>query len=45
MVEGTVTVPCYLQNDGCAVGKGFDRGRDGLPEQQPGNTYAASSAA
>ena len=41
VVEGTVTVPCYLENAGCAVGKGFARGSDGLPEQKPGNTYAA----
>jgi hypothetical protein len=41
IVEGTVTAPCYLENDGCAVGKGFHRGADGLPEQKPGNTYAA----
>jgi hypothetical protein len=41
IVEGTVTVPCFLENDGCAVGKGFRRGADGLPEQKPGNTYAA----
>jgi hypothetical protein len=41
IVEGTVTVPCFLENDGCAVGKGFLRGADGLPMQKPGNTYAA----
>jgi hypothetical protein len=41
IVEGTVTVPCFLENDGCAVGKGFHRGADGLPAQKPGNTYAA----
>ena len=41
VVEGTVTVPCFLENAGCAVGKGFHRGADGLPEQKPGNTYAA----
>ena len=41
VVEGTVTAPCYLENAGCAVGKGFHRGADGLPEQKPGNTYAA----
>ena len=29
------------QNAGCAVGAGFNRGADGLPEQKPGNTYAA----
>lgn len=41
VIEGTVTVPCYLENAGCAVGKGFARGADGLPEQRTGNTYAA----
>ena len=41
VVEGTVSVPCFLENPGCAVGKGFARGADGLPEQRPGNTYAA----
>jgi hypothetical protein len=41
VVEGTVTVPCFLENPGCAVGKGFARGADGLPEQRTGNTYAA----
>jgi hypothetical protein len=41
VVEGTVTVPCYLENPGCAVGNGFSRGADGLPEQRAGNTYAA----
>jgi len=41
IVEGTVAVPCFLENDGCAVGKGFSRGADGLPVQKPGNTYAA----
>jgi hypothetical protein len=42
VVEGTVTVPCFLRNPGCAVGKGFNRGPGGLPAQKPGNTYAAS---
>ena len=41
IVAGTVSVPCYLQNAGCAVGAGFNRGAGGLPEQEPGNTYAA----
>jgi hypothetical protein len=41
VIEGAVTVPCYLENPGCAVGKGFARGADGLPEQRSGNTYAA----
>ena len=42
VVEGTITVPCFLRNPGCAVGKGFNRDADGLPAQKPGNTYAAS---
>jgi hypothetical protein len=41
VVEGTVTAPCYLENPGCAVGKGFSRGSDGLPEQKQGNVFAA----
>ena len=41
VIEGTVTVPCFLQNAGCAVGAGFNRGADGMPLQKPGNTYAA----
>ena len=41
VVEGTVTVPCFLENDGCAVGAGFNRGADGLPAQKPGNEYTA----
>ncbi len=41
VIEGTVSVPCFLQNAGCAVGAGFNRGADGKPLQKPGNTYAA----
>ncbi len=41
VVEGTVSVPCFLRNDGCAPGAGFDRGRNGLPRARPGNTYEA----
>jgi hypothetical protein len=41
VVEGTITVPCFLENPGCAVGRGFARDADGLPQQRPGNTYAA----
>ena len=41
VLEGTIAVPCFLQNAGCAVGSGFNRGADGLPAQKPGNTYAA----
>jgi hypothetical protein len=41
VVEGTVTVPCFLETVACAVGAGFHRGPDGLPGQISGNTYAA----
>jgi hypothetical protein len=41
VIEGTITVPCFLQSAGCAVGAGFNRGADGLPAQKPGNNYAA----
>jgi hypothetical protein len=41
VVEGTVTVPCFLESDGCAVGARFHRDAAGLPAQRPGNTYAA----
>ena len=41
VVEGTVTVPCYLESVACAAGAGFHRGPDGLPDQIAGNTYAA----
>ena len=41
VIEGTVTVPCFLANAGCAVGAGFNRGADGQPLQKPGNTYPA----
>jgi hypothetical protein len=43
-VEGTVTVPCYLDTVGCPTGAGYhypDRGADALPSQIPGNTYQA----
>jgi hypothetical protein len=41
VIEGTVTVPCFLENDGCAVGAGFHRDAQGRPAQKPGNTYPA----
>jgi len=41
VVEGTITVPCYLSSDGCAVGAGFNYGPDGLPAARAGNTMAA----
>ena len=40
-VEGTVTVPCYLNSVGCPSGSRFDLGADGLPRRIPGNTYKA----
>jgi hypothetical protein len=41
VIEGTVTAPCFLQSAGCAVGKGFARGADGLPTQLKDNWYEA----
>jgi hypothetical protein len=48
-VQGTVTVPCYLQAPGCATvagGTSFATADpldpDALPVQQPGQTYAAT---
>jgi hypothetical protein len=40
-VEGTYTVPCYLNQPGCPSGSRFDLGSDGLPRQMPGNTMQA----
>ncbi|MBA2629867.1 MAG: hypothetical protein H0U84_02450, partial [Thermoleophilaceae bacterium] len=40
-VEGTVTVPCFLNTVGCPPGARFDLGPDGLPRRIPGNTYDA----
>jgi len=36
-VEGTVDVPCFLDNLGCGPGGRFTIGSDGLPERKPGN--------
>ncbi len=36
VIEGTVTVPCFLQNAGCAVGAGFNRGADGHAAAEAG---------
>ena len=40
-IEGTFTVPCYLNAPGCPSGSRFDLGPDGLPQRIPGNTYTA----
>ncbi len=40
-VEGTITVPCYLNQADCPSGSRFDLGADGLPQRIPGNTYEA----
>jgi hypothetical protein len=43
VLEGTVTVPCYLNGVGCGPGSSFNyaRGGDFLPAQLPGNTMKA----
>ncbi len=40
-VEGTYTVPCYLDQPGCPSGSRFDLGANGLPQRLPGNTMQA----
>ena len=40
-VEGTYTVPCYLNQPGCPSGSRFVLGSDGLPKRLPGNTMQA----
>ncbi|HEU0025140.1 MAG TPA: hypothetical protein VFQ12_10930 [Thermoleophilaceae bacterium] len=40
-VEGTVTVPCFLNQPGCPSGARYELGPDGLPTRIPGNTYTA----
>jgi hypothetical protein len=40
-VEGTITVPCYLNQPGCTSGSRFALGPDGLPQRIAGNTYEA----
>ena len=46
VVEGTVTVPCFLESVGCAVGAGFHRGA-GRPARRrsPATRTPPSSAA
>ncbi len=41
-VEGTVTVPCYLDQAGCPAGSRYALGPNGLPHQTPGNVYKAN---
>ena len=43
VLEGTITVPCYLNKPGCAPGSSFNYAKPGdfLPTQQPGNTFKA----
>jgi hypothetical protein len=43
ILEGTVTVPCYLNKPDCAPGSSFNYAKPGdfLPAQTPGNTFKA----
>src|SRR3954470_16009178 len=43
VLEGTVTVPCYLNSPGCAPGSSFnyEKRSDFLPTQTPGNKVKA----
>jgi hypothetical protein len=41
-VEGTVEVPCYLDQPGCPAGSRFTLGPGGLPLRTPGNTTKAN---
>jgi hypothetical protein len=43
VLEGTITVPCYLNSPGCAPGSSFNYAAPGdfLPTQMPGNTVKA----
>jgi hypothetical protein len=46
-VDGTLTVPCYLDKAGCPVGSRLryaSAGKDALPVQQPGNVQVAKFA-
>jgi len=40
-VEGTIDVPCYLDQPGCPPGSKFALGPDGLPTRTPGNIMKA----
>jgi hypothetical protein len=41
-VEGTVEVPCYLNQPGCPAGSRFALGPNGQPVRTPGNVTAAN---
>jgi hypothetical protein len=41
-VEGTVEVPCYLDQPGCPAGSRFKLGPNGQPLRTPGNVYNAN---
>jgi hypothetical protein len=43
VLEGTITVPCYLNKPGCQPGSSFNYAKRGdfLPSQAPGNTVQA----
>jgi hypothetical protein len=41
-VEGTVEVPCYLDQPGCPPGSRFKLGPNGQPVRTPGNVYNAN---
>jgi hypothetical protein len=43
VLEGTITVPCYLNKPGCPPGSSFNYAKPGdfLPSQRPGNTVQA----
>ena len=41
VLEGTIEVPCYLDQPGCPPGARFNLGKDGIPAQQPGNVLVA----
>jgi hypothetical protein len=41
-VEGTIEVPCYLDQPGCPAGSRFKLGPDGLPVRTPGNVHNAN---
>jgi hypothetical protein len=41
VVEGEITVPCYMDLAGCGTGSKFNFGADGQPAQLPGNVARA----
>src|SRR4051794_15675881 len=41
VLEGTIEVPCYLDQPGCAPGARFNLGADGLPSQLRDNVLVA----